>query len=245
VDVAAPPPPPPPYAALSPPGGPGFWYRVLSPVLAVLFAFALLIVAVGFLRLAPLSEDSVASIVTFATSVLLLLFALGLRRRLPAHERRAAVAVKGAVPSAVATGVAIGLGIVVGSGLIIVLGDSIDPVVHRRLDEVESIGTHAWQVVLLVISLVVLAPLGEELLFRGLLLRGLTRRLRFGPAAMIASLVFASAHADSYALWPRAVSLWLTGLVLAWVYRRRGYWSSVGAHATVNTVAAIALIASS
>jgi membrane protease YdiL (CAAX protease family) len=245
VDVAAPPPPQPPHPALTAPAGQGFWYRVLSPVMAVLVAFALLIVAVGFLQLAPLSEDSVAAIVTFATSVLLLLFALALWRRLPAHERRAAVAVKGSLPSAVATGVAIGLGIVVGSGLIIVLGSEADPVVRRRLDEVESIGSHAWQVALLVISLVVLAPLGEELLFRGLLLRGLTRRLRFVPAAMIASLVFASAHADSYAIWPRAVSLWLTGLALAWVYRRRGYWSSVGAHATVNTVAAIALIAAS
>ena len=57
--------------------------------------------------------------------------------------------------------------------------------------------------------------------------------------------MFASAHADSYLLWPRAVSLFLTGLVLAWLYRWRGYWASVTAHATVNIAAAIALIASS
>ena len=33
--------------------------------------------------------------------------------------------------------------------------------------------------------------------------------------------------------------------VLAWVYRQRGYWGSVAAHATVNTIASIALVASS
>jgi len=61
----------------------------------------------------------------------------------------------------------------------------------------------------------------------------------------LSSLLFASAHADSYLLWPRALSLVLTGLVLAWLYRWRGYWASVTAHATVNLVAAIALVASS
>jgi membrane protease YdiL (CAAX protease family) len=34
-----------------------------------------------------------------------------------------------------------------------------------------------------------------------------------------------------------------TGLVLAWLYRRRGYWGSVAAHATVNAIASISLIA--
>ncbi len=129
--------------------------------------------------------------------------------------------------------------------MILLTGSAIDPVVERRLNEVEDIGTVPWQVVLTVIALVVLAPLGEELLFRGLLLRGLARRLDFWPAALITSAVFAGAHADSYILWPRALALFGTGLVLAWIYRRRGYWASVSAHATVNTIAAIALVASS
>ena len=71
------------------------------------------------------------------------------------------------------------------------------------------------------------------------------RRLRFWPSAIITSLLFASAHPDSYVLWPRAIALVLTGLALAWLYRRRGYWASVTAHATVNIVAAIALVATS
>jgi membrane protease YdiL (CAAX protease family) len=36
-----------------------------------------------------------------------------------------------------------------------------------------------------------------------------------------------------------------TGVALAWLYRRRRYWASVTAHATVNVVAWIALVTSS
>ena len=108
-----------------------------------------------------------------------------LRSGLPAHERHAAVAVKGPLRRAVLAGIAVGAGIVVAAAIIIAIGAAIDPVVERRLDDVEDIGTAPWQLVLMVLSLVVLAPLGEELLFRGLLLRGLARRLRFWPAALI------------------------------------------------------------
>ena len=224
---------------------PGFWWRVLSPLGAVLLAFVILVAGAGVLSLTSMSDSSLEAILVSATSLLLLLFALVLWRALPPANRRAAVAVKGRPGTAVLTGVLIGLALVVGAGLILLAGSAIDPNVERRLDEVESIGTVPWQVTLTVISLVVLAPLGEELLFRGLLLRGLARRMPFWPAALISAALFASAHADSYVLWPRAIALVGTGVVLAVIYRWRGYWCSVSAHATVNTVAAIALIASS
>ncbi len=224
---------------------PGFWWRVLSPLGAVLAAFILLVVGAGTLSLTALSDDALEAILVFATSLLLLVFAVVLWLGLPAANRRAAVAVKGPLPRAVAVGVGMGLALVVGAGLILLAGSAIDSNVERQLDEVESIGTAPWQLVLTVSALVILAPLGEELLFRGLLLRGLARRLPFWAAAAISSLLFASAHADSYVLWPRAIALAGTGLVLAWIYRRRGYWASVSAHATVNVVAAIALVASS
>lgn len=238
-------------ATLEQPGGrppdavPGFWWRVLSPLGAVLAAFVLLVVGAGALSLTDLSDDALEAVLVFTTSLLLLAFAVLLWLGLPAANRRAAVAVKGPFPRVVATGIGLGIGLVVGAGLILLAGSAIDSNVERRLDEVESIGSAPWQLVLTVTALVVLAPLGEELLFRGLLLRGLARRMPFWPAALLSSVLFTSAHADAYVLWPRAIALIGTGVVLAWIYRRRGYWASVSAHATVNVVAAIALVASS
>ena len=224
---------------------PGFRWRVLSPIGAVVLAFAVLLVAAVVLQATPLSDDATTALLQFGTSLLLLGFAVLLVRGLPAHERRAALAVKHSVGGTIGLGITLGIGIVIAAGTIIFVGQEIDPVVERRLEDVEEIGTVPWQLTITVIALVVLAPLGEELLFRALLLRGLVRRLRFWPAAIITSLLFAGAHPDAYILWPRAVALVLTGLVLAWLYRWRGYWASVTAHATVNTVASIALIATS
>jgi membrane protease YdiL (CAAX protease family) len=227
-------------------GAPGFWWRVLSPIGAVLLAFACAVVGAGILSTTPLSTDSAGAVLAFVTSGLILLFALVLWRGLPEHERRAVVAVKrGGVRRAVAAGAAVGAGIVVGAGIIIAVGSAIDPVVERRIQDVEDIGTAPWQLVMTICALVVLAPLGEELLFRGLLLRALVQRMRFWRAALVSSVLFASAHLDTYLLWPRAIALVGTGVALAWINRRRGYWASVAAHATVNTVASIALVITS
>jgi membrane protease YdiL (CAAX protease family) len=145
----------------------------------------------------------------------------------------------------VLSGIGIGFALLIMALVIVATGSAIDPVVERRIEEVEDIGTAPWQLALLVVALVVLAPLGEELLFRVLLLRGLVRRMPFWGAALISALAFTSAHIDAYLLWPRAIALVLTGVGLAWLYRRRGYWAAVAAHATVNTIASIALIATS
>jgi membrane protease YdiL (CAAX protease family) len=200
---------------------PGFLWRLLSPIGAVLLAFVLLAAGAGALTATSLSDDGTAAVLAAVTSFLLLVFGVLLWLRLPAHERRTAIALKHTLGGAIGLGVTLGIGIIIGSGAI------------------------PWQATLTIVALVVLAPLGEELLFRGLLLRALVRRLRFWPAAAISSLVFAAAHADAYLIWPRAIALVGTGLALAWLYRWRGYWASVIAHATVNAVASVALVASS
>lgn len=224
---------------------PGFAWRLLSPIGAVVLSLIILIILGGALFATDMSDASVGAVVTFLTSLLLLVFGILLWRRIPPHERRQAVRPERPPFATIGIGMALGLGITMGAGLIIVAGAALDPVVERRLDDVEDIGTRPWQLVLMITALVVLAPLGEELLFRGLILRALVRRLRFWPSALISAVLFTSAHADAYVLWPRTISLILTGVVLAWIYRERGYWASVSAHATVNAIAAIALVASS
>jgi membrane protease YdiL (CAAX protease family) len=226
------------------PTRPGFWWRALSPLGAVVVALAALIVLFVVLDAGGVSEDAQAAVAPAATGLLLIGFALLLWRGLPAHERRSAVAVKGSVRRAVLTGMAAGLGLVVASQIVLLIGVAIDDGARRRLDELgEELGPAPWQVALTIASLVLLAPIGEELLFRALLLRALAQRMRFRAAALVSSLAFAAAHIDAFVLWPRAIALVLTGLGLAWIYRRRGYPACVAAHAMVNAVASIALLA--
>jgi membrane protease YdiL (CAAX protease family) len=55
-------------------------------------------------------------------------------------------------------------------------------------------GNSGWQMVLIFFSLVVMAPIAEELLMRGWLFGKLRQDLRFWPATVIVSLLFALAH---------------------------------------------------
>jgi len=215
---------------------------VLAPPASVIAAFAGALIAAAILSETAMGEEALVTVIQFIASALILAFGFILWRQLPAHERRLALATKMPARKVVVTGIGIGLLIVVGAAILLAVGAEIDPHVERQVDDQEEIGTAPWELVLWVLALTVLAPLGEELLFRGLMLRGLVRRLRFWPAAAVSSVVFASAHLDAYTLWPRAVGIVLTGLALAWVYRTRGYWGSVAAHATVNAVASVSLI---
>lgn len=217
---------------------------MLRPIAAVLLAFGLSIPLAALLLTTSLGEDTMNAAFVFMGGALILLFGFTFFRALPAEERRRALAPVGRPLPAVGFGALVGLGVMLLSAVVIAVGLQVDEGLERRLEEAATdIGPTPLQIALSVAALVVLAPLGEELVFRGMLLRGLMRRLRFWPAAVISGLLFAAAHIDAYILWPRAITLTATGIALAWLYRRRGFWAAVTAHATVNSVAAIAIIA--
>ena len=87
----------------------------------------------------------------------------------------------------------------------------------------------------------VIAPLGEELIFRGLLLRGLAMRMRFPLAAVVSGVLFAVLHPQYWTIWPLIIGISIFGIAAAFVYRRWGYPASVTMHATFNALAAVAL----
>lgn len=102
------------------------------------------------------------------------------------------------------------------------------------------------EVAALVIAAVVLAPLWEEIFFRGLLFAGMERRFGFWPAALVSSLVFGLVHFEGLS----AGSLYLIGqtavlgLVLAWLLRRTGtLLAPIAAHALNNVIAVGLLLA--
>lgn len=80
-------------------------------------------------------------------------------------------------------------------------------------------------------SVVIVAPLTEELLFRGLIFRGLDRRYGFLPAALISSALFAVSHFNLV----QGIPAFAVGLYLAWLYRVTGtLWWNMAAHALFN-----------
>jgi hypothetical protein len=66
--------------------------------------------------------------------------------------------------------------------------------------------------------LVIVAPVTEELLFRGIILRGLLSRYRPAVAVILTALLFAALHVNPW----QGLSALCLGIVLAWFYLRTG-----------------------
>jgi len=95
-------------------------------------------------------------------------------------------------------------------------------------------------VLVTLVDTVVLTPVFEELVFRGLLFATLGRRLRPAVAAVVSAAVFALAH--GYGVLGFAAVFW-SGLLWAWAYARTGSLvPSITAHAVDNLSASLAVI---
>jgi membrane protease YdiL (CAAX protease family) len=87
--------------------------------------------------------------------------------------------------------------------------------------------------VLGVLAVVVAAPLGEEVFFRGFLFGSLRGRMGFAPAAAISATAFALFHVTPLLV----VLMFFVGVALAWLYERRGSLvAPIGAHAMFNVI---------
>jgi membrane protease YdiL (CAAX protease family) len=88
---------------------------------------------------------------------------------------------------------------------------------------------------------ILLAPVFEELAFRGLLFGVLRRRFTWMPAALISAGIFALAH--GYGLIGFMSVFW-SGLIWAWIYERTGsLLPGMIAHATNNLLVCMSVIA--
>jgi CAAX protease family protein len=101
-------------------------------------------------------------------------------------------------------------------------------------------GVDKWAFLLSIwILMVIVAPVAEELLFRGFLYRGLvdTRLGSFG-AILLTSVVFGLIHKYGFG-WERVVATAFLGLLLGWLRHRTGATNvPIVAHATANVIAA-------
>lgn len=103
-----------------------------------------------------------------------------------------------------------------------------------------------FQLALTFVSLVILPPLAEELLFRGFLFGGLRTKLPFVWATLLTSALFAVGHLEfgsgNPLLWVAALDTFTLSLVLCFIREKTGsIWSGVLIHALKNLVAFSAL----
>lgn len=83
-----------------------------------------------------------------------------------------------------------------------------------------------------VLLVCVLAPVIEEMLFRGLILRGFLARYARWPAIVVSALLFGASHLNIY----QCVVGLLIGLPLGWLYERtRSLIPCIALHAAYNT----------
>jgi membrane protease YdiL (CAAX protease family) len=148
-----------------------------------------------------------------------------------------------------------GRALLTGAGLEIVLAASVIPLLalndggQERQQLLLDLGrTQGFlPIALFVVGAVVMAPLVEELLYRGLLLRALLRRMGPGPAVFISALVFSAVHflggdADALQFLPAIAGL---GLVLGVVAVRSGSLSlPILIHAGFNLTTTLLLVSS-
>lgn len=152
----------------------------------------------------------------------------GLRRTLAIHALG---------PRAFAGATSIGAGVVLVSAATTLrlaqwLGapSNVDRLLDRMLGAIGPAG--------LLLLVTVLGPLAEELLFRGVVLRGLAPR--FGPAAaiVIAAAAFACLHLHPL----RLIATFLLGLACGVAAWHAGWWAAVVVHAINNLIVTVGFL---
>lgn len=90
------------------------------------------------------------------------------------------------------------------------------------------------------VSVMALAPLSEEVFFRGFLFRAIHGRIGLAAGLILSALAFSLFHLNVGVIFP----FFLIGLIFAWAYHASGsLWTPIAAHAIFNSVSFIATLA--
>src|SRR6266545_490733 len=209
---------------------PGFWHAVLLCLIFIALQFVLIIPVAIFDALFKsrlVAHPAVLGIVNLSACALVVTTGWLIGR--PAMSEVCALRR--------VSGPALASVIVASAGAIIVLSE-VDNLVQfvlpapdwivRIFNELSAPSEHFWASVFL---LVIVAPLTEEVMFRGLILRAFLQRFRVGAAFLLSSMLFGLVHLNPW----QFVSASALGLLFAWWYARtRSLIPSVLGHALVN-----------
>ena len=129
---------------------------------------------------------------------------------------------------------------VVPLGLVVVYALSIahDLIVNPKQQAIVSEFPHsAFGAAMFILVAVVMAPLFEEIVFRGFLFRGFANSWGWVWGALASAAIFGAAHLQLDVFLPLAA----LGFVLAWAYHRTGsLWTCITMHALFNLIAVAA-----
>lgn len=118
-----------------------------------------------------------------------------------------------------------------------------------KTDQPQDIGfenlKNSYDQILAFVALVFFPPIAEEILTRGYLFSGLRSKLKFAPAMMLTSLIFAAAHlpGSSGLVWGAAINTFILSIVLVYLREKTGaLYAGMAVHALNNLVAFIVLM---
>lgn len=106
------------------------------------------------------------------------------------------------------------------------------------LNQAQNVGfesaSGSLQVALAFMSLVVMTPLAEEVLMRGIMFRNINRTFGFVVAALISAAIFGILHGQVNLF----IDTFVLGLALAWlVNKTNSLWPAIGLHMLKNFIA--------
>lgn len=122
-------------------------------------------------------------------------------------------------------------------GIFFMLSTSVvlEPLLSLMPEVPNAYGRGAWAIV----TVVVMAPLFEEVIFRGVLLESTRARYGVMAAWLVSSAIFGIVHVHPTV----AVNAFVMGLVLAFIYLRTdSLWATIILHAVNNGIAYLALV---
>jgi uncharacterized protein len=240
---SVPPPPPPPPPSATPGQAPaGGWgpRRVLGG-LAVLLA--LVVVEAGIVSAFDPDIESLAASLTLqaALAATLVGVAFAVARPGPEVASRGELGLRRPLQPAIKAS-AIAYFAYIGCALVIAaLIQPEQEDVTRELGADEGVlGSIAAGVLI-----VGVAPISEEIFFRGFMFKGLRRGTPFIAAALISATIWGVFHYTGPDTWGVVLQLAVFGVALAWLYERTGsLWPPIAVHA-VNNALAFAILMSS
>ena len=135
------------------------------------------------------------------------------------------------------------LGILMYFGLFAIVLVVVQQIVHINTDQKQALGfeqgVSGMGLALAFVSLVILPPIAEEIMFRGFFYGTLRKYLSSWPAIIITSAAFASLHlfgaASGGLLWSAFVDVFALSIILCYLREQNGtIWACMGVHALKN-----------